>query len=74
MVKYLKGYKSLGSICSVVMTLIVSGAQPTKGRTRSPIELFWTAKKEENLNIVWGNGVMRVVQVGRSLASAVFLC
>ena len=29
------------SLCSVVKTLIVSGAQ----RTRSPIELFWTAKK-----------------------------
>ena len=33
-------HKSLGSLCSVVKTLIVSGA----GQTRCPIELFWTAK------------------------------
>ena len=31
---------SLGSLYSVVKTLIVSGA----GQTRCPIELFWTAK------------------------------
>ena len=41
--------KSLGTLCSVVKTLIVSGAQPRDQRTyqgtRSPIELFWTAKK-----------------------------
>ena len=32
-------------MCNVVKALIVSGAQPTKGQARSPIELFWTAKK-----------------------------
>ena len=42
--KCLKGQKSLGSLCSVVNSLIVTGAQPTKQGTRSPIELFWTAK------------------------------
>ena len=46
-----QGQKSHGSLCSVVETLIVSGAGPTKRRTkqgtRSPIELFWTAKKTE---------------------------
>ena len=39
-IKSLKGHKSLGSLCGVVKTLIVSGA----GQTRCPIELFWTAK------------------------------
>ena len=29
LIKCLKGHKSLGSLCSVVKTLIVSGAQPT---------------------------------------------
>ena len=32
-------------------TLIVSGAQPRDGRTRSPIELFWTAENLELLQI-----------------------
>ena len=44
LIKCLKGQKSLGSLCSVVHSLIVSGAQPTDRPTRSPIELFWTAK------------------------------
>ena len=48
LIKYLKGHKSLGSLCNVVKGLIVSLVratnQPTKGRTMSPIELFWTAK------------------------------
>ena len=44
LIKCLKGHKSLGSLCSVVKTLIVSGNGPTNGRTMSPIELFWTAK------------------------------
>ena len=48
LIKCLKGHKSLGSLCSVVKTLIVSGAGPTKGQTMSPIELFWTAKKQTN--------------------------
>ena len=47
----LKGHKPLGSLCSVVKTLIVSGAQPTKGQTRSPIELFWTAKNVDRENM-----------------------
>ena len=49
LIKCLKGHKSLGSLCNVVKALIVSGNGPTdrpsKGQTRSPIELFWTAKK-----------------------------
>ena len=40
LIKCLKGHKSLGSLCSVVKTLIVSG----NIGTMSPIELFWTAK------------------------------
>ena len=43
--KCLIGHKSQGSLYSVVKTLIVSGARPTDQGTRSPIELFWTAKK-----------------------------
>ena len=39
-----QGHKSLGSLCSVVKTLIVSGNRATNQGTRSPIELFWTAK------------------------------
>ena len=31
LIKCLKGHKSLGSLCSVVKTLIVSGARPSKG-------------------------------------------
>ena len=46
LVKCLKGHKSPGSLCSVVKPLIVSGARATKGQTMSPIELFWTAKKQ----------------------------
>ena len=38
-------HKSLGSPCSVVKTLIVSGNRATNQGTRSPIELFWTAIK-----------------------------
>ena len=30
LIKCLKGHKSLGSLCSVVKTLIVSGVRPTK--------------------------------------------
>ena len=45
LIKCLKGHKSLGSLCSVVKTLIVSGNRPSYQGTRSPIELFWTAKK-----------------------------
>ena len=44
LIKCLKGHKSLGSLCSVVKTLIVSGVRRTDQGTRSPIELFWTAK------------------------------
>ena len=46
LIKCLKGHKFLGSLCSVVKTLIVSGVQPTDQGTRSPIELLWTAKKK----------------------------
>ena len=47
--KCLKGHKSLGSLCSVVNSLIVSGNRPSKGQTMSPIELFWTAKKKKRM-------------------------
>ena len=33
LIKCLKGHKSLGSLCSVVKTLIVSGAGQTKQKT-----------------------------------------
>ena len=46
-------HKSLRYLLSVLKTLIVSGAQPTKGRTRSPIELFWTAKKHKFPFLLW---------------------
>ena len=45
LIKCLKGHKFLGSLCSVVNTLIVSGVRQTDRGTRSPIELLWTAKK-----------------------------
>ena len=44
LIKCLKGHKSPGSLCSVVKTLIVSGARGTDRQTMSPIELLWTAK------------------------------
>ena len=42
-IKCLKSHKSLESLCSVVKTLIDSGAGPRDQGTMSPIELFWTA-------------------------------
>ena len=52
LIKCLKGHKSLGSLGSVVKGLIVSLVgrtnQPRDQGTRSPIELFWTAKKKKN--------------------------
>ena len=47
LIKCLKGHKSLGSLCSVLKTLwlLVVPDQRTNQGTRSPIELFWTAKK-----------------------------
>ena len=50
LVKCLKGYKSLGSLCNVVKALIVSGNGQTNGQTMSPIELFWTAKNSTIFN------------------------
>ena len=47
LIRCLKGHKSLGSLFSVVKTLIVSGAQASKQGTRCPIELLWTAKKNQ---------------------------
>ena len=44
LIKCLKGHKSLGSHCSVVKTLIVSGAGPSKG-PRGKVT-YWTAKKD----------------------------
>ena len=35
----------MGSLCRLVKTLIVSLVRPSKGGTRCPIELLWTAKK-----------------------------
>merc|ERR1712130_737736 len=52
LIKCLKDHKSLGSLCSVVKTLIVSGNGPTDGRTMSPIELFWTAKNQPEEKIL----------------------
>ena len=46
LIKCPKGHKSLGSLCSVVNSLIVSLVGPTNQGTRSPIELLWTAKKD----------------------------
>ena len=45
LIKCLKGHKSLGSLGSVVKGSIVSLVGPRYQGTRSPIELFWTAKK-----------------------------
>ena len=39
LIKCLKGHKFLGSLCSVVKSLIVS--------CNGPMELFWTAKKPQ---------------------------
>ena len=50
LIKCLKGHKSPGSLCSVVEGLIVSGAGPTNQGTRSPIELFWTAKNNKTFH------------------------
>ena len=56
--KCLKGHKSLGSLCSVVNSLIVSGAQPTKGQghllscsgqLKTPT-CFFLLKKSLNVN------------------------
>ena len=61
LIKCLKGHKSLGSLCSVVNSVIVnvSGAQPrdqpAKQGTRSPIELLWTAKNQA----IWNKNAMR---------------
>ena len=53
MSQHRKGFfgQSVGSLCSVVNSLIVNGAQGMDGRTRSPIELFWTAKNIQGLYI-----------------------
>ena len=56
LIKCLKGHKSLGSLCSVVKTLIVSLVRASKQGTRSPIELLWTAKKFENFGKSSGFG------------------
>ena len=42
LIKCLKGHKSLGSLCNVWLLVVTEG--PTKGGTRCPIELLWTAK------------------------------
>ena len=47
LIKCLKGHKSLGSLCSVAKTLIVSGVRQTDQGARSPIELLWTAKNDK---------------------------
>ena len=44
MIKCLKGYKSLGSLCNVKIKKSLSESV-SESVTRSPIELFWTAKK-----------------------------
>ena len=46
LIKCLKGHKSLGSLCTFGKTLIVSLVGRTdQAGTKSPIELFWIAKK-----------------------------
>ena len=45
LIKCPKGHKCVGSLCRLVKTLIVQFGQ-TKQGTRSPIELFWTAKDQ----------------------------
>ena len=45
LIKCPKGHKCVGSLCRLVKTLIVSSVRPVDQGTRSPIELFWTAKK-----------------------------
>ena len=49
LIKCFKGHKSLGSLCNVVKTLIVSGNRQRDGRTMSPIKLLWTAKNGFNV-------------------------
>ena len=51
LIKCLKGHKSLGSLCSVVKTLIVSLVGQTDQGTMSPIELFWTAKNRKQIGV-----------------------
>ena len=53
LIKCLKRHKSLGSLCNVVKALIVSLVRGTEGQTMSPIELFWTAKKEKIVHFCW---------------------
>ena len=45
LIKCLWGHKSLGSLCSVVKTLIVSLVRRTDRRTMSPIELSVDSQK-----------------------------
>ena len=47
LIKCPKGHKCVGSLCRLVKTLIVSSVRPRDQGTRSPIELFWTAKKKK---------------------------
>ena len=47
LIKCLKGLKSLGSLCSVMETLIVSGVRPTKGQGHL-LSCRGTAKKVAN--------------------------
>ena len=47
MIKCLKGYKSLGSLCNVKIKKSLSESV-SESVTRSPIELFWTAKNRFN--------------------------
>ena len=54
LIKCLKGHKSLGSLCNVWLLVVTDGR--TDQGTRSPIELFWTAKNTSKLNfapIIW---------------------
>ena len=71
--KCLKGHKSLGSLLSLVKTLIVSLVRQTNQGTRSPIELFWTAKKSNMIfvspNVVftqWRSGGVKQLFADRS--------
>ena len=54
LIKFLLGHRSLGSLFDVKSKSTVS--QQVKSVTRSPIELFWTAKKKGDCTWAWKRG------------------
>ena len=51
LIKCLKGYKSLGSLCNVKIKMSLTQSV-SESVTRSPIELFWTAKNDRECHTV----------------------